>query len=312
MGLTIITPHFNSFNGIKVLFDNLLKQTDPSWQWLIIDDFSTVVIKNQLDLFIRITNDARIQIIFRNLKSNASACRNIGIEHAINEMIVFVDADDFLLPDFVENRRRYNSNFIVYRNMAIINKRGNTQLFSNVESNYLEHFLKANFPWQTSAVVWNKEFLRRISGFNIKLAHFQDIDLSIRGLLQGDKYVIREDNTIDFRYSVSPINPIKRPIDSVAPAAVQVVSDLVNSDLLNTSQIKLLQAYYFVCVRYWIRGLKKGAASTVMQETLNKFHEIGVISRPKFISAKALNYLYSKSMLSHNIFLKVNRKLFKS
>ena len=48
MNISIITPHFNEFNGIRRIYDCLSKQSSSHWEWIIVDDCSDRIIKNSL------------------------------------------------------------------------------------------------------------------------------------------------------------------------------------------------------------------------------------------------------------------------
>jgi len=103
--LSIIIPHFNSVN----LLENLIKSIpmDDEIEVIVIDDNST---KN-LDQLERLqlnpkfkhvnflTNDTGIQ--------SAGTCRNIGLDVARGEWVLFADADDFFVEDFYQIVQKY-------------------------------------------------------------------------------------------------------------------------------------------------------------------------------------------------------------
>ena len=51
--VTILTPAYNRAEGLKILFESLLKQTSNDFEWLIIDDGSTDNTKQVVDEFIQ-------------------------------------------------------------------------------------------------------------------------------------------------------------------------------------------------------------------------------------------------------------------
>lgn len=94
MSISVITPHFNDYDGLLQIYKCLLAQTQASWQWVIEDDLSDTNIRKEIrDCRIDIKDD-RVKLICNAKKSNASVCRNLGSNNAIYENLVFLDADD--------------------------------------------------------------------------------------------------------------------------------------------------------------------------------------------------------------------------
>src|SRR5690606_4765617 len=248
MGLSIITPHFNDFSGIKRLYDCFQIQTSELWQWIIVDDCSDMDVKNEVESFFFEKKNNHIHIIFSKAKTNASHCRNLGASQAQYDNVVFLDSDDYIFPDFVANRLIEVKEFCVFLNIEIKNYRGDIQPFSNIESDFLDNFLKARFAWQTTAVLWNKAYFDKIKGFDDKLTNLQDIEISIKALFQGKNYRIITNNEVDFQYFVTPINTEKRTIFKITQSVIYLLKKLVADYNLSNRQLKYLRGYYFLCV----------------------------------------------------------------
>ena len=76
---------------------SVLSQTYQNLELIVVDDGST---DNSLDIVRRI-QDERI-IIIEQENGGPSKARNTGVKHAQGEWIVFLDADDELLPDALQ------------------------------------------------------------------------------------------------------------------------------------------------------------------------------------------------------------------
>ena len=144
MNLSIITPHYNDFRGLQGIYNCLQEQTVGDWEWVIVDDLSDPKIRKQIqDWHISLKNE-HVQLVLNSSKSNASICRNIGVETALYGHIVFLDADDTISRDFVANRCINFKDFAVFQNNAIIDKQGKIEILKTVDDSHLNYFYKQN------------------------------------------------------------------------------------------------------------------------------------------------------------------------
>lgn len=310
MGISIITPHYNSLSGLKSIFSDLKEQTSDQWEWIIVDDCSDASIQDEMRLFFQ-HQEPQVQLIFNSDKSNASRCRNIGAQRTKFEQLVFLDADDFVLPSFVENRQGKVAEFKVFLNMDIVNEKGETQPFSNIKTDFLNNFLKACYPWQTTAMVWNKNFFNQVGQFDENLTNLQDVEISIRALLYGNSWELIPDNPVDFRYFVTPINPEKRSIEKISNSVIYLVEKLIHSQKLTVKQTKLLSNFFYVCIRYYIRGKIGKEQTNKVKKTLKRFYQLKIISPFKWLIGRSLVSAFNFKILSKKRFVDLNRYFFK-
>lgn len=107
--ISVIVPAYNVENYLERCIKSLLNQIYSNIEILIIDDGSTDHtdrIRKKLA-----AKDKRIKCLSYAKKEHygLSAARNLGIENAAGEYIAFVDADDFVRPQFLE---------VLYRNLV--------------------------------------------------------------------------------------------------------------------------------------------------------------------------------------------------
>lgn len=92
---TLIIPHHN----IPTLLDRLL-QTVPrrdDMQVIVVDDCST----EQLDQLEEVKNKYPwVEWYSTDTNGGGGKARNVGLEHAIGDYLIFADADDYFLPAF--------------------------------------------------------------------------------------------------------------------------------------------------------------------------------------------------------------------
>ena len=97
--VSVVMPAYNVADFIGEMLDSLMAQTLSDIEVICVDDGSTdstaLIIK---DYTIR---DSRIKLISKE-NGGAATARNIGLELATGESVIFVDADDMLLPTMLE------------------------------------------------------------------------------------------------------------------------------------------------------------------------------------------------------------------
>ena len=309
MCISIITPHFNDFEGIKHTHKCLMNQDSDQWEWIVVDDFSDSIVRKSLKDYFKQHDCSNIKLIFNNLKTNGSICRNKGIDIASGNALVFLDSDDIISEDFVSNRLIDVEDFVVFKNSSIIDEKGYKKPFSNISSNYLNHFLQAKFAWQTTAILWNKDFLIKIGKFNSDLKRLQDIELSIRALFLGTNYKVI-DNKVDFFYCVAPINIKKRPVKVICESVNYLISSIHANYTLDVHKQGLIKGYYYLCVRYLQRSKLKKDVSYV-KNSLKLFYVKKYISFYQYVLGLVFLKLFKYNLISGDLFIKLNRYFYK-
>lgn len=97
--ISIIIPAYNAASTIVQTLESVLNQTSPHWEAIVINDGSvdeTVSIVNRYS-----EKDNRIRM-FSQHNQGLSAARNTGIDHANFKWLLFLDADDWISPYYVE------------------------------------------------------------------------------------------------------------------------------------------------------------------------------------------------------------------
>ncbi len=104
--VSIIIPSFNREKLLKRAIDSVLKQTSPNWELLIIDDGSTDGTKKMVSSYLI---DTRIKYFYQK-NNGVSYARNIGINLASGNYVIFLDSDDELYPFLLEELQKINLN----------------------------------------------------------------------------------------------------------------------------------------------------------------------------------------------------------
>lgn len=100
MKLTIIIPVYNKKRYLSELLDQVVEQTFSDFECLLIDDGSTDGSGAVCDEYA--ARDSRFRV-FHIPNGGVSHARNLGLDNARGEYITFVDSDDGIQPDYLEN-----------------------------------------------------------------------------------------------------------------------------------------------------------------------------------------------------------------
>jgi glycosyltransferase involved in cell wall biosynthesis len=309
MGLSIITPHYNDLEGLKRIYSCLQEQTNAHWEWVIVDDVSEKSILNEVKAWYDLLVNEQVKLICNSDKTNASVCRNLGANAAENDIVVFLDADDYMTSDFVANRQVEVVDFVVFKNTAIDDKYEGVRILPKTTGNYLDHFLKAQFIWPITSILWNREFFNTIGEFDDKLPRLQDVELSIRALQKSTSYRVL-DNSVDFYYRVKPIRERKNFVQPVCDSVYLFISELLDTSNFTKDQLTLISSYYYLCVKYFARS---GHIENVelVNRNLKLFYKKSSITLVNFLIGFLVLKLYSWKIISKKFFLRTNRYVFK-
>lgn len=97
--ISVIIPVYNVEKYLKECIESVLEQTYSNLEILLIDDGST---DKSLEICESYANiDERI-VVIHQINKGLSSARNIGIENACGEYLVFVDSDDCINKMMIE------------------------------------------------------------------------------------------------------------------------------------------------------------------------------------------------------------------
>lgn len=98
--ISIIIPLYNAEKYIKECLESVVNQTFKDFECIVIDDGSTDAGGKIADLCAE--RDQRIKV-FHTENKGVSNARNLGISQSNGEYIVFIDSDDYVTTDYLEN-----------------------------------------------------------------------------------------------------------------------------------------------------------------------------------------------------------------
>lgn len=145
--VSLIVPVYNARDYLDTCVDSLLHQTHADIQVILVDDGSTDGSADLCDAWA--DKDARVMVIHR-ANSGVSAARNAGLDAADGDWLEFVDADDWLEEETVEellelvHDRHAQMAIFNYRSVPLTPPQAPCTL-----RNLITGFLPASFPART-------------------------------------------------------------------------------------------------------------------------------------------------------------------
>lgn len=97
--VSFIVPVFNVESFIRACLDSIINQTYRDWECILVDDGSTDNSGLICDDYAKL--DSRFRTIHIT-NGGVSRARNLGLNEAKGEWVLFIDADDMILPNTVE------------------------------------------------------------------------------------------------------------------------------------------------------------------------------------------------------------------
>lgn len=130
--VSIIIPVYNSEKYIKRCLNSVLNQTYKNIEIVIVDDGSTDNSFFEINKF----KDRRIKY-FKKENEGVSIARNYGIKRAVGEYLLFVDSDDYIAKEMVNElvkRTKGLSEIVFCNNLEIwYNKEEERRLFASFD-----------------------------------------------------------------------------------------------------------------------------------------------------------------------------------
>lgn len=139
--ISVIIPVYNSESTIRKCLESLIRQTYTNYEILIVDDGST---DNSLNICKEVCHHSNNIHIFHKENGGSASARNLGLEKAKGEWITFVDSDDWVYPNYLNNYVQHVNDDV---DLITQGFKSNKPLFSDLELS--EKKYSSNFEGNT-------------------------------------------------------------------------------------------------------------------------------------------------------------------
>jgi glycosyltransferase involved in cell wall biosynthesis len=98
--VSIILPIYNSEKYLRKCLHSLLDQTYDNYEIIIVDDGST---DSSLNICYEYANNDKSVKVYHKENGGVSSARNMGLDYARGEFVMFTDADDIVSENYISN-----------------------------------------------------------------------------------------------------------------------------------------------------------------------------------------------------------------
>lgn len=175
--VSVIVPIYNSSLFLERCIDSIIAQTSKDWELILVDDGST---DGSADICRKYASaDSRIKYISKK-NGGVSSARNVGLDAAKGELVLFVDSDDAIVPNTLERvlskQTEHDYDCVVWgcdQNGHIWAPEADEDYLDIIDFN--KDFIR-HLNTELLCPCWNKLFKRKFinSRFNESISHAED------------------------------------------------------------------------------------------------------------------------------------------
>lgn len=255
--ISVIVPIYKVQDYLDECIESIINQTYSNIEVILVDDGSPDRCPQMCDEWAK--RDSRISVIHKK-NGGLSSARNAGLDVAKGEYISFVDSDDFICKDALENL--YNrikddksigiTSGLIYRYQdGSINNFKDQWLCSKEIVIPSSEFLLETMSQKTSYTVWNKLYRRDVIG-NTRFREGRNNEDTLFMYDLGKNIAILNVSMVEIPYYVYYYRYREDSICTTAkiPLAIDILGnyELMMGDCKNTNS-RLYDVLYFSYVR---------------------------------------------------------------
>jgi len=180
--VTVLMPVYNGERYLREAIESILRQTFTDFEFLIIDDGST----DGSAATVKGYNDGRIRLVENEQNIGLTRSLNRGLHLARGEYIARMDADDISLPERLAEQARHLDQHpevaVATSGWELIDECGQSLARHShpLSSEEIYYFLTFFNCVHHSSVLFRKDFVMRLGGYDEAVKYSQDYDLWLK------------------------------------------------------------------------------------------------------------------------------------
>lgn len=308
--LSVIIPVFNIKKYLGICLESLDKQTDKDFEIVFVDDGST---DGSDELCEKYKDSHENVILVRQKNQGAATARNNGVNNATGQYIAFIDSDDYICCNFIEELKRnilaYQADICisgmqlcigdgVYKKKKDI--KSGVAVYNTQEA--LENMLYGyKFGVQPCNKIYRRELIVNNPFPNVK-AH-EDLGMMYKVISQADKIIYCPNVTYYYRQrsgSISHIDFSEKNMYGLTAAHEQL--EFIRENYPNL--VKAAEFRILLTVTKWIRSIvnKRDKQAFAMVQKEIEPYVSSIMNNPKVRKSMKLRcFAICHGMLVTNI-----------
>ncbi|MDE4142371.1 glycosyltransferase [Phaeobacter gallaeciensis] len=205
--VSLIIPCYNSEKYIQGTIDSVRSQTMEDFECIIVNDASTDQSKNIIQENCK--QDRRIKYVEHRANSHVSAARNTGIRLARGRYLAFLDSDDLLTPESLQDRWRTCEAALRHTDKFAGSYSASIPISEDADSAGISNNVKlqnigfvttgGKCPFNANQPMVRAEIIRAIGGFSEALSQAEDYNLWLMILRAGYWFAPSNLRTVTYR-----------------------------------------------------------------------------------------------------------------
>jgi glycosyltransferase involved in cell wall biosynthesis len=178
--VSVVIPCYNQAHWVGEAIESVQRQQYGHCEIIVVNDGSP-------DNITEVMSGYPIARVINQTNQGLSVARNEGLRLSRGEYVVFLDADDRLLPGWLDQAIGFLEAHplcaFVYGHVRLISANGeslDTPFQAPVYKNHYEVLLHNNFIWTPGCVVYRRTVLGEAGNFSLALRGTQDFELNLR------------------------------------------------------------------------------------------------------------------------------------
>lgn len=189
--ISVIVPVYNSEQHLPRCIDSILGQTFTDFELLLIDDGSKDNSDRICDEYA--VKDSRVRV-FHKENGGVSSARNLGLDNAQGEWIIFIDSDDWISESMLHDmhgKATSEKSDIVYCDLKTVFNEHTEVLhiakYDSIKVNMLNNFIKSTFGTVVGMLAKRRLYESNQVRFPIGVKFCEDFYVAVRLMLFSEK-----------------------------------------------------------------------------------------------------------------------------
>ena len=263
--VSVVIPTYSRPDNLRRAIDSVLNQTYPNIEIIIVDDngIGTKYQKMTEEAIKDYIVNQKVVYIKHKINKNGAAARNTGLKHCHGTFVNFLDDDDVFdrnkikyQVELLEAQLDYDASFC---NTQIKYKHHVESTDCKESGNLVEQVLSGKISFNTSTVLFRKEVLDDLNGFDETFLRHQDWELYVRFFRKSRMVLAEQPLLVKYVTTTGVItkNPLKQ-VDYLEHFLRVYHDDFEKMDMKNSIYhfLYLSLANSLIYYKYYKEGFK--------------------------------------------------------